>query len=86
VLLAITESHLETGVGGGENAGRKLRHAPVVRTLSKLTEIEPATPGEYAAEARVNLRPEWVRTNLKLVLLVQDRTTRQIVGAAAIRP
>ena len=58
----------------------------IVRSLSRLAEIDPATPGEYTAEARLNLRPEWNRTNLKLVLLVQDKETRHILGAATLKP
>jgi hypothetical protein len=82
VLLAIAESNLETDVRAGENAGRRLKHAAVVRLMSKLAELDPAHPGEYMAEARLNLRPEWKRANVKIVLLVQDRETRRILGAA----
>jgi len=32
------------------------------------------------------LRPDWNRANLKLVLFVQDRTTRRILGAASVKP
>ena len=83
VLLAIAESNIETDVRAGENNGRRLRHTAVVRLMSKLAELDPAHPGEYAAQARLNLRPEWKRANVKLVLLVQDRETRRILGAAS---
>jgi len=83
VLLAIAESNVETDVKAGENNGRHLRHAAAVRMMSKLAELDPAHPGEYTAEARLNLRPEWRRSNIKLVLLVQDRETRRIWAAAS---
>ncbi len=86
VLLAVTEGNLETAVGAGENGGHKLRHAGVVRSLSKLAEVDPKKPGDYVAEAKLNFRPEWNRTNLKIVLLVQDRENRHILGAASINP
>lgn len=86
VLLAVTETGLESSVTSGENTGHKLRHAAVVRTLSRLAELDPRTPGEYVAEARLNLKPEWVRANLKLVLLVQDKENRHILGAAWLKP
>ena len=86
VLLAISESGLMTTVNGGENAGHQLRHIPVVRSMSKLTELDPARPGEYTAEARLNVRTDWNRANLRIVLLVQDKETRRILGAAAIKP
>ena len=39
VLLAITESGLSTKVTRGENSGRTLSHAPVVRTLTPQPEV-----------------------------------------------
>lgn len=83
LLLAVTESGLVTKVGGGENKGVSLSHAPVVRSLSRLGEVDPSRAGDYFAEVKVNARPEWVVKNVRLVLLVQDRTTRRILGAAA---
>jgi hypothetical protein len=83
MLLAVTESGLETSVGGGENGGRRLRHSAVVRSLTKLGTLDTKKDGAYTADARLNLRPEWNRQNLKLVLFVQDRGNRRILGAAA---
>jgi hypothetical protein len=86
ILLGVTESGLVTPVYGGENNGHQLRHAAVVRSLSSLGRLDPKRPGEYSAVAQLNLRPDWNRGNLKLVLFVQDRTTRHILGAASVRP
>jgi hypothetical protein len=86
ILLAVTESGLVTSVYGGENNGRQLRHAAVVRSLSSLGRLDPKRPGEYSAEAQLNLRSDWNRANVKLVLFVQDRTNRHILGAASVRP
>jgi len=86
ILLGVTESGLVTPVLGGENSGRELRHAAVVRSLSSLGRLDPARPGEYSAVAQLNLRQDWNRANLKLVLFVQDRVTRRILGAASVRP
>jgi hypothetical protein len=86
ILLAVTEGGLVTPVYGGENNGRQLRHAAVVRSLSSLGRLDPKHPGEYSAVAQLNLRPDWNRANLKLVLFVQDRVTRRILGAASVRP
>lgn len=86
ILLAVTESGLVTSVYGGENSGRQLRHAAVVRTLTSVARLDPKRPEEYSAEAQLNLRTDWNRANLRLVLFVQDRTTRRILGAAAVRP
>jgi len=86
ILLAVTESGLVTPVFGGENNGRQLRHTAVVRSISRLGLADPKRPGEYSAVAQLNLRPDWNRANLKLVLFVQDRVTRHILGAASVKP
>jgi hypothetical protein len=83
VLLAVTESSLETTVSGGENSGRRLRHSAVVRSLHTLARLDAKKGGVYSANIRLNLRPDWNRQNLKLVLFVQDRSNRRILGAAA---
>jgi hypothetical protein len=43
VLLAVTEDGLTTDVGGGENGGRTLRHAAVVRQLRELGSTDKNT-------------------------------------------
>jgi len=86
ILLGVAESGLVTPVLGGENSGHQLRHAGVVRSLTSVGRLDPKRPGEYTATARLNLRADWNRSNLKLVLFVQDRTTRRILGAASVKP
>jgi hypothetical protein len=83
MLLAITESGLESSVFGGENNGRRLRHTGVVRSLTSLGKID--SKRAYSAEARLNVKQEWNRNNLKVVLFVQDRNTRRILGASTMR-
>jgi len=84
MLLAVTESGMASNVEKGENRGRRLTHTSVVRSLTNLGRLD-AKNGAYTAEARLNLQPEWNRQNVKLVLLVQDRSTLRIVGAAWIK-
>jgi len=86
LLLGVTESGLVTSVYGGENVGRQLRHAAVVRTLTSLGRLDPTHPGEYSGVAQLNLRQDWNRANVKLVLFVQDRVTQHILGAASVQP
>jgi hypothetical protein len=86
ILLAVAESGIESNVAGGENNGRRLRHTGVVRSLVSLGRLTTGKAGAYSADARLNLSPEWRRDNLKLVLFVQDRTSRRILGAATLRP
>jgi hypothetical protein len=85
VLLAVTEGNLESSVSGGENGGHRLRHTGVVRRLTTLGHLD-AKKEVYSGETRLKLNPQWNRANLKFVLFVQDRDTRQVLGAEAIRP
>lgn len=83
ILLAVTESGIESWISGGENNGRRLRHSAVVRSLTSLGKLDNKKDGAYSADARLNLHPAWNRQNLKLVLFVQDRSNRRILGSAA---
>jgi hypothetical protein len=82
VILAITETRLDTDVRSGENGGHKLRHTGVVRSLSTVGRFD-AKAGNFAGQAHYKLEPSWKRENLKLVVFVQDRSTKKIWGAAA---
>ena len=84
LLLAITEDGLSTAVKAGENEGRRLTHAAVVRKLTKLGSLDRDSSDTHVTEARLNLRKEWKRNNLTLVVLVQDRESREIFGAAQL--
>lgn len=86
VLLAVTETGLETDVKRGENQGRVLRHAGVVRSLTHLARVDTRKAGAYTADARVTIAPEWKRQNVTLVVFVQDRSSGKIIGAATAKP
>jgi hypothetical protein len=86
ILLAVTEAGIESDVRRGENRGHTLRHTGVVRSLSHVAFLDTRRAGIYTADARLNLKPDWKRENLKVVLFVQDRSNRRILGAAALRP
>jgi len=84
LFLAITDTFLETDVRNGENAGRHLQHTGVVRSLTGAGHLDTKKASFYAADAKINLNPQWRTPNVKLVLFVQDRATRKIVGAATL--
>lgn len=84
VWLAITETGLHSSVTRGENAGHELRHAAVVRSMRKIGEAKPDRDTAFAGEASIPVRAEWKRENLKAVLLVQERKSMRILGAAEI--
>lgn len=81
VILAVTESGLMSNVARGENAGRRLTHSAVTRSLVTLGTIEGK---DFNAEQVVQLNSVWKRARLRAVVLVQERGSRRILGAAAI--
>lgn len=84
MFLAITDSLLETDVRDGENAGRRLSHTGVVRSLTSVGHVDAKKNPSYRADAKINLHPEWHTQNVQLVLFVQDRATRRILGATTL--
>ena len=82
VLVAATEDGLHTDVKGGENRGRALAHAVVVRDL---VTVGPATGQNVSTRTTIQLRKDWRRDALKIVAFVQQRRSRHIL-ATAVRP
>jgi len=81
VLLAITEDGLSTDVGAGENGGRTLQHAAVVRQLK---ELGTASNGQFEASVDVAAHSDWNPARLKALVLVQQPATGKIVGADSL--
>ncbi|WP_223650215.1 DUF1223 domain-containing protein [Hymenobacter psoromatis] len=82
VLLALTETGLATQVGRGENAGRLLHHAAVVRALRPLGTV--GADGTFSTTAPLALDPRWKAANLRAVVLVQERASRRVVGVGTL--
>jgi hypothetical protein len=81
VMLAITEDNLTTQVGSGENGGRTLHHAAVVRELRQLGRLHE---GGFEANAPLKLDKNWKRNDLRAVVFVQEGPTGKILGAASL--
>jgi len=80
-LVAVTEDHLRTEVKRGENQGRTLTHAVVVRDL------ESAGNAAAGATLRVDVKlaGDWRRDALTIVGFVQERRSRRILATTAAR-
>ena len=85
VMLAITESDLSINVPRGENAGRRLSHVGVVRSLRVIGNIDRQNNGTFAADTVVELGKGMRRESSRAVVFVQERASRRVLGAAAIR-
>src|SRR5262245_15074377 len=80
VVVAITEDHLRSQVTRGENHGRTLTHAAVVRSM---TTIGQASAGESSLRAEIPIGADWTRDELKVVAFVQEQRGRAILGASS---
>jgi len=81
VLLAITEDGLSTVVAKGENGGRTLHHAAVVRQLRQAGTLNN---GSFETTFDVPRNAQWNAANLKIAVLVQDAKSMKIVGAGVM--
>jgi hypothetical protein len=79
ILVAVTEDGLTSNVRAGENSGRKLVHAAVVR---RLTTAGEAVGEQAMARTDVALDREWQRERLRIVAFVQERSSRRVLGTA----
>ena len=83
IFFAIAEDMLHSDVKTGENAGRALEHTGVVRQLVSLEKAAASQEG-FSATIPVHAAREWNRSNLRAVVFVQERRSRQILALAAI--
>lgn len=81
VSLAITETGVTTQVQRGENAGKSLRHGPVVRSFRRIAQLDPA-PLRITTD--LSLAAAWKRQNLRAVVLVHAPGTGAMLGAAQL--
>ncbi len=81
ILLALTEDGLSTQVANGENGGKTLHHAAVVRQLSQIGEV---TNGSFDKTIDVARKDAWNAGQLKIAMLVQDSASKKILGAGSI--
>ena len=81
VMLAITEDNLSTQVGSGENGGRTLHHAAVVRELRQVGSLQS---GAIETTVPLKLENDWKRNDLRAVVFVQNGPSGKIDGAASV--
>jgi hypothetical protein len=79
LLLVVIEDGLRSDVKHGENQGRTLAHAAVVRYMATV-----GVAGDPPVRAEIPLGSDWQRTNLKVVALAQEQKSRTILGSASM--
>jgi hypothetical protein len=83
IVVAVTEDHLQTDVRRGENHGRVLSHAAVVRSLATAGQASADAVNAQPTVSRVPIAADWNRGNLNIIAFVQEARSRHIVAAAS---
>ena len=79
VYLAMTETGLRSNVTAGENAGRMLDHTGVVRALTMIGRAKGTSFSKQAAFPATGAHG-------RVIVFLQDRRTREILGAGSLEP
>ncbi len=82
LVVAVTEDGVVSHVRRGENGGRTLRHAAVVRSLTTIGAL-PKGERSISANALIPLSRDWPPQHLQIVAFLQERASRRILGAGA---
>lgn len=82
-IVAVTENNLKSDVRRGENRGRTLTHAAVVRSLTAVGQVASGAGAASFTVPKIALGPDWDRSRLTVVAFVQESRSRRIVAAAA---
>ena len=81
VLVAVIEDGLQTDVKRGENKGRTLTHAAVVREMATAGEV---TDDGAAVRTEFRIGQDWRRERMKVVAFVQERKSRRILATVSV--
>jgi hypothetical protein len=84
VHAALTASHVETRVLAGENQGRALREASVVRALAEPVPLASALEGNGPARIVLTKPADLAWADVTPVIFVQSTTTLAVTAALAL--
>jgi hypothetical protein len=80
VVFVVALSHAESQVARGENAGHKLTHVAVVRSLNVVGTVENGKP--FSKDVSVSLGRDVAPDNVRVVAFLQETGQGRVVGAA----
>ena len=82
LYLAVTENRLSSDVARGENRGRRLIHAAVVRHMRIIGRVTGSGP--FAVRTVAPIARGWKPADLRAVVFAQARNTRHVLGVSSI--
>lgn len=82
VMLALTETGLQSNVTRGENRGKLMSHTAVTRRLIEIGRARKGQP--FVAAPKIAIDPGWKTESLSAVVFLQDRATHRVTGASQI--
>lgn len=85
VVVAVVENGLVSKVARGENGGRTLEHSAVVRRLAVVGTLD-ANRRTASVTTQVPVDDDWNPQHIRIVVFVQERSSRKVLGAAATAP
>jgi hypothetical protein len=86
VWIAVTEDGLHSNVSAGENSGRTLYHAAVLRYLHKVGEAHTSGGAtSFTGDAHVKIKSSWKAQNIHIVAFVQEKKSLKVLGAASTK-
>ncbi|HXM65671.1 MAG TPA: DUF1223 domain-containing protein [Candidatus Acidoferrum sp.] len=86
VWIAVTEDGLHSSVSLGENAGHVLHHTATLRALHKIGVADAgAVQASFTGAPVVKLNSHWDPKNVHVTVFVQEKKSREILGAASTK-
>jgi hypothetical protein len=82
VYVAVALNRADSQVSAGENAGHRLAHVSVVRSLTKVGALKQGQV--LAQDVQLNLGPGSESSGLRLIAFVQEVRQGRVLGAASM--
>jgi len=82
VYVAVALNRAESQVSAGENAGHRLAHVSVVKSLTKVGALKQGQV--LAQDVQLKLEPGSDSRNLRLIAFVQEPGQGRVLGAASM--
>jgi hypothetical protein len=83
VLVAVTEQGLSSDVKGGENAGTRLQHAPIVRVLQSLGKISAGASEPSSYQLNLTLDKNWEVSKLRIIAFAQKAKAGAVIAVGS---